>query len=67
MKLTNRRKLSKMLLLRTSQNSARDLGYPGVLKLFPGDWGAKKWPGTKGIGLLGVPVATQMSRYPVFE
>ena len=51
-----------MLLSRTLQNSARDLGYPGVLKLFPGDRGAKKWPGTKGIGLLGVPVAT-----PVFE
>ena len=47
-----------MLLLRTSRNSASDLGYPGVLKLFHGDREAKKWPGTKGIGLLGVPVAT---------
>ena len=57
MKLTNRRKLSKMLLSRTLQNSARDLGYPGVLKLFPGDRGAKKWPGTKEIGLVEVEVA----------
>ena len=28
---------------------------------------AKKWSGTKRIGLLGVPLETQMSRYPVFE
>ena len=56
-----------MLLSRTLRNSARDLGYPEVPKGFPGDRRAKKWPGTKGIGLLGVPVASQMSRYPVLE
>ena len=67
MKLASRRKLSKMLLSRTLWNSARDLEYPGVLKLFPGGRVAKKWPGTKGIGLLRVLVATKMSRYPVFE
>ena len=67
MKLTNRRKLSKMLLSRTLWTSARDLGHLGVLKLFPGARGANKWPETKRIGLLGVMVASQMSINPVFE
>ena len=58
MKLTNRRKLSKILLSRTLRNSARDLGYPEVPKLFPGGQGAKIWLGIERIGLLGVPVAT---------
>ena len=45
----------------------QDLGYRGVLDLFPGDRGAEKRIMTKGIWLLGVPAATQMLQYPVFE
>ena len=52
-KFTNRRDLSNILLLGTSQNSSMHLKYQGVLNLFPMIRGLKNGQGLRGLGYLG--------------
>ena len=52
-KLTNRRKLSKMLVSGTLRTSARDLGHPAGLKLFPGNRGLINGQEPKELGYSG--------------
>ena len=58
--------MSKMLLSRTLRNSARDLGHPRVLKLFPGDRGAKKMARNQGDWVNRGPGGNPNVQIPLF-
>ena len=68
MKFTNRRKLSKMLLFMDIAELCHGPQVSGSTKFHsPGIGDLKKQPGIWGVRLPGLPVASQISRYPVLE
>ena len=68
MKLANRRKLSKMLLFMDIAELFQGPQVPDSAKFYlPGIRELIKRPKIYGVWLTGVPVASQISRYPVLE
>ena len=54
-----KKKMSRKLLYGEPQGIVAGTGAgTGRQILFPGEWGAEKWPGTSGNGFPGFPVAS---------